>query len=107
MLPLIHLSENGVLKEGECDTTLTCDIKKRIKQNLHNCYSTAWLGEQSIKTVKAASFFGPTLSKYMSAEDVINLETELELDCVNLQLQLSIDSFQDGHPPPKKEQVEI
>ena len=38
----------------------------------------------------------------MSAEDVTYVETELELDCVNLQLQLSTDSFQDDHPPQKK-----
>ena len=38
----------------------------------------------------------------MSAEDVTNVKTELELDCVNLRLCLLTNSFQDGHPPPKK-----
>lgn len=47
VLPLVHLIENNTLKEHESETTLTYDIKRRIKEEFHKRYTTANLTEKS------------------------------------------------------------
>ena len=43
VLPLVHLIKKNILKEGESDTTLTCDIKRKIKQDLRNQLTLSWV----------------------------------------------------------------
>ena len=106
VLSLVHLVENDILKEDESDTALTRDIKRRICQDLRNRYTTAHLSEQSIMLLKAASFLDPRFkSKYMSEEDLANVQVELENDCATLRPQLLTDSRDDSLPPPKRKKV--
>ena len=100
VLPLLHLIQHDILNEDDSDTELTCNIKRRIKVDLGNCYTIAKLGEQCIMILKSASFLDPRFkTKYMSAEDVNNVEAKLKLDCENLNLHFAPDSSQS---PPKK-----
>ena len=102
VLPLVHLVENDILKEVESDTTLTRDIKRRICQDLHNRYTTAYLSEKSLMILKAASFLDPRFkSKYMS-EDLADVQIELENDCAALRNQLIPADSRDHSLPPQK-----
>ena len=76
MPPLLHLIENDLLKESDSDSTLTSDIKQRIKLDVSNCYTVAQLGEQSPMVLKLASFLDPRFkTKYISSEEIANAET--------------------------------
>ena len=67
VLPLLHLIQHDILNEDDSDTELTCNIKRRIKVDLGNCYTIAKLGEQCIMILKSASFLDPRFkTKYMS-----------------------------------------
>ena len=103
VLPLVHLVENNILKEVESDTTLTRDIKRRICQDLRNRYTTAHLSEKSIMILKAASFLDPRFkSKYMSEDDLADVQIELENDCATLRLQFLPTGSHDPSLPPLK-----
>ena len=64
VIPLLQLIENKFLIEESSDTQLTCDIKKRIKEDLNGRYSS--MESETKQMLKAATFLDARFkSKYL------------------------------------------
>ncbi len=103
-MPIVNLIENDILKEEDSDSTLTGDIKRKIKVDLRHRYSTSYLSEECISILNIASFLDPRFkSKYMSAEDLVDVEANLELDSSKVLPVLSTSTTDEvSCEPPKK-----
>lgn len=105
VMPIVHLIENDILKEEDTDSTLTGDIKRKIRVDLRHRYSTACLSEECINILNTASFLDPRFKdKYMSDEDVADVEAKLELDSLKIlpALPTSSTTEEASNEPPKK-----
>ena len=113
VLPLLSLIENDILKASASDTPLTKDLKMKIKEDLLKRYTTTHLTVKAIMILKKSSFLDPRFkTKYMTDDDVFDVESELllEIECSMLNVTSSclptssegMVCMMDPHPPPQK-----
>ena len=106
VLPILYLINNNLLKEDD-DTTLTKDIKDRIKSDLNDRYSIGKIGEGVHSLLHTAMFLDPRFkTKYMDSEKSTNIQETLKQESIAQTMtadsQSEVPKAAQYTPPPKK-----